>query len=326
MQTPEFWHIDCAAARVFSPLGWVYGAMGDLRRRLATPYRAQMPVVCVGNVVAGGAGKTPVCLALGQWCRARDVSPVFLGHGYGGLYGGPLVVDPHHHTALMVGDEALLLTRAGVTVIGQDRAGCARLAESEGADVIIMDDGFQNPYLHKDLSLLVLDGEYGLGNSRLIPAGPLREKFTVALARADAIVFYGQDRHGLKSRIPLGKKVLGARLVPDSAQMEQLRGKKLLAFAGIGRPQKFYDLLRGAGQDVVATHNFPDHHYFHSSEIVLLQQQALRQDAVLVTTTKDWVRLDAPLREVVTPIAVELVWDEPEAVDTMMTNALAPRG
>ncbi len=322
MQTPEFWHRDCTAARVYSPLGWMYAAIGNMRRRLAKPYRSAMPVICVGNVVAGGAGKTPVCLALGAWCRARQLAPVFLGYGYGGLYGGPLVVDPHLHTALQIGDEALLLTRAGVTIIGSDRAGCARLAEGEGADVLIMDDGFQNPYLHKDLSLLVLDGEYGLGNGRLIPAGPLREKLDAGLARADAVVFYGQDRHNLRAQIPAEKPILGARLVPDAAQMAQLQGKNLIAFAGIGRPQKFYDLLRAAGQNVLATYDFPDHHFFHSSEIVLMQQTAEAKNAVLVTTAKDWVRLDQPLREVVTPIDVELVWDNPALVDELLQRVL----
>jgi tetraacyldisaccharide 4'-kinase len=322
MQTPEFWHIDCAAARVFTPLGWMYAAIGRWRRALAKPYRAAVPVICVGNVVAGGAGKTPVCLALAAWFKQNQAVPVFLGHGYGGLYGGPLVVDAHAHTAMQVGDEALLLTRSGVTIIGEDRASAARLAEGEGPDVLIMDDGFQNPYLHKNLSLLVVDGEYGLGNGRLIPAGPLREKLADALARADAIVFYGQDRHGLRAQIPSTKPVLSARLVPDAAQIEKLRGKKLLAFAGIGRPQKFYDLLRQQGLTILASFDFPDHHIFHASEILLLQERAQAEQAVLVTTEKDWVRLDPPLREAVVPVRVQLEWQDPALLLPLLTPLL----
>lgn len=323
MQTPEFWHIDCAAARCFTPLSWVYNAVGKLRRNLAKPYDCGVPVICVGNVVAGGAGKTPVCLSLADYFKRGGQSPAFLGYGYGGLYGGPLVVDPHQHQAIHVGDEALLLTRHAVTIIGEDRASAARLAVSEGADIIIMDDGFQNPYLRKNLSLLVIDGEYGVGNGRMIPAGPLREKFEEAANRADAVVLYGDDKHGLFARVPANKPILRARLRADAAQIEKLRSKKLLAFAGIGRPQKFFDMLVQLGLNVTSTHAFPDHHYYNSSEIVLLCKKAAENGAVVVTTAKDLVRLEWPLREEVMAIHVAVEWAEPQLLDTVLRPLLA---
>ncbi len=320
MKTPEFWHIDCPAARCFTPASWLFLWAGKMRRKFATAYRAPVPVICVGNMVAGGAGKTPICLSLGEYFKARNKSAVFLGYGYGGLYGGPLVVDPHLHLPIHVGDEAFLLTRTAVTVIGEDRVGAAKLAVAESAEVIIMDDGFQNPYLHKDLSLLVIDGEYGLGNGRIIPAGPLREKLDDALARADAVVLYGDDRHGFSKSIPKDKPILSCRLVPDQNQIDRLKGKKLLAFAGIGRPQKFYDMLRQYGLNVAQTFDFSDHHYFNSSEIVLMQREADQAGLTIVTTTKDLVRLDQPLRENLEAIKVTVAWDQPERLDDLLAR------
>lgn len=323
MQTPEFWNIDCAAARAFTPLSWMFAAAGRLRRRFAQLHDCGVPVVCVGNVVAGGAGKTPICLSLGQYFKNHNKSPVFLGYGYGGVYGGPLVVDSHKHTAIQVGDEALLLTRTAATIIGEDRVGAAKLAVSEGADLIIMDDGFQNPYLKKDLSLLVIDGEYGIGNGRVIPAGPLRERFSEAVNRADAIVLYGQDKHGLFSCVPNGKPVLEASLVPDKKQINRLRGKKLVAFAGIGRPEKFFRMLRQEGLDVVSTHMFPDHHYFNSSEILLMMKKAEEEGAIPVTTTKDCMRLELNMREHVEAIQVHVEWKDPARLDAVMQRFTA---
>ncbi len=322
MQTPDFWHIDCAAARCFAPLSWVYSGLGKLRRDLAKTYKSPVPVICVGNVVAGGAGKTPVCLSLGEYFKRHTHTPAYLGYGYGGLYGGPLVVDPHMHQAIHVGDEALLLTRMGTTVIGEDRVGAAKLAVAEGADIIIMDDGFQNPYLHKDFSFLVLDGEYGLGNGRIIPAGPLREKFADAVSRADAVILYGQDNHGLFASIPPEKPVLRAKLAPDARQIEKLRGKKLFAFAGIGRPQKFYQTLRDQGLDVVKTCDFPDHHYFHSAEIALLLREAQRIGAVVVTTTKDFVRLEQAVQDEIESISVKVEWQDPDKLSGLLARFL----
>lgn len=320
MQTPEFWHIDCPAARCFTPLSWLYAGLGKMRRDFAKTYKASVPVICVGNVVAGGAGKTPICLSLGEFFKKQNKTPVFLSYGYGGIYGGPLVVDPHAHQAIHVGDEALLLTRTGITVIGEDRVAASKLAVSEGADVIVMDDGFQNPYLHKDLSLLVVDGEYGVGNGRIIPAGPLREKFDHAVDRADTIVLYGQDKHHLFARIPSSKPILQARMVPDARQIEKLKGRKIMAFAGIGRPQKFYHMLRDYGLNVIETHDFPDHHYFNSSEIVLLIKEAERQGAHLVTTAKDLVRIEQNLQENIEPIHVRVEWSDPGQLEKLLSR------
>ncbi len=320
MHTPDFWHKNCAAAYAFAPLGWAFAAIGKFRRSMASPYRAPIPVICVGNVVAGGAGKTPICLWLGQYWRKAGKSVCFLSYGYGGIYEGPLEVNPHIHQALQVGDEGLLLSRTASTIIGHDRRGAAKLAVESGTDIIVMDDGFQNPFLYKDLSLLVLDGEYGLGNGRIIPAGPLRENIKDAMQRADAVVLYGEDRHGLLRHVPGNKPILRAGLEPDSDQINNLRGKKLIAFAGLGRPQKFFAMLRGQGLDVIAAHSFPDHHLYHDSDLLLLQEQAEKENAVLVTTAKDAVRFDPQSREKLAVVNVDVVWQDLTTLENMLSR------
>lgn len=235
MRAPDFWHKDCAAAYTFAPIGWAYDAIGKLRRKWMTPYKAPVPVICVGNVVAGGAGKTPVAMAIGEYLKARGKIVHYLSYGYAAIQEGPLLVDPMFHRPMDVGDEGILLSRLAPTWIGHDRRGAAKLAVEDGAEILVMDDGFQNPFLTKDLSLLVIDGEYGLGNGRLIPAGPLRERLPDALKRAEAVVFYGYDKQNILPQIPADKIVLTATIVPDPAQMEKLRGQKAIAFAGLGR-------------------------------------------------------------------------------------------
>ncbi len=254
--TPDFWARPGLAQAVLEPLAWANAAAGAARRALARPWRAGVPVLCVGNVVAGGAGKTPVALSLARRLSANGARPFLLSRGYGGTAAGPLIVDPARHGAAEVGDEALLLAQAAPTIVARDRVLGARAAIAAGAAFIVMDDGFQNPSLEKDLSLLVVDGAYGFGNGSLIPAGPLRESVAGALARADAVVLVGDDEAGVAPRLD-GKRVLAADLGPVAGT---LPAGPLVAFAGIGRPEKFFRTLAAAGGRIVAQHAFPDHH------------------------------------------------------------------
>src|SRR5271170_3295535 len=246
MHAPEFWQRDGLWPRLLVPAGWAIAGAGRLRRRLARPLMLEIPVLCVGNLVAGGTGKTPVALALAQQLQARGVRVHCLTRGHGGMAAGPVEVDPARHDARAVGDEALLLAAAAPTVVARDRAAGARLALARGAELVVMDDGFQNPGLAKDLSLLVVDGAVGFGNARLLPAGPLREPIDSGLARAQAVVLIGPDQAGVARRIAGALPMLGARLVPD-AGWDALRGRRVVAFAGIGRPQKFFAALEAHG-------------------------------------------------------------------------------
>ncbi len=193
MRQPEFWRHDGAVAKILTPLGWAFHGAGRIRRWAARPYCAPIPVICVGNLVAGGAGKTPVAMAIADMLLAARRKPHFLTRGFGGGLAGPVRVDRSGHDAGAVGDEALLLADMAPCWVARDRADGARAAVDAGAEIIVMDDGFQNPQPAKDLSLIVIDGGVGFGNRRVIPAGPLRENLAAGIRRADAAILIGLD-------------------------------------------------------------------------------------------------------------------------------------
>ena len=321
MKTPGFWYRPEAtpAARLLAPAGALYDLASRLRRSLVTPRRAPVPVVCVGNLVAGGAGKTPVALALGRRLSEIGIAVHFLSRGHGGSLAGPARVDPGRHSAAEVGDEPLLLARAAPAWVSRDRPAGARAAAAAGAGLILMDDGFQNPSLEKDLSLLVIDGGSGFGNGRILPAGPLRERPEDGLKRAGALVVMGPDRAGIgalaaRHRLP----ALGARLVPRAEDAARLRGRRVLAFAGIGRPEKFFATLAELGAEVAGAVPFPDHHAYTPDEIMRLAETAQERQAVPVTTEKDLVRLPPEARPMVEALRVDLAWDDPAAADAVL--------
>lgn len=311
MRAPEFWAADGPAAKLLSPLGALYGLTGKLRRATTTPARLPIPVICVGNLTAGGTGKTPTALAIAGLLSKAGKKAAFLTRGYGGREAGPLVVDPTGHDAEAVGDEALLLAAAFPTIVARDRPAGGALAVQQGADLLIMDDGFQNPSLAKDFSLLVFDGGAGLGNGRLIPAGPLRESLAEGVARADVALIIGEDQTGLTRKLRL--PVLSARLAADPADVAALAGKPLFAFAGIGRPQKFFDSLTKAGLDLRGMAEFPDHHRFSAAELDGLRAKASAAQAELVTTAKDLVRFAPADRAGLHVLRVTLTPDDPAA-------------
>ena len=326
MRAPEFWgpgKRDHGLARVLAPLGALYGGLGRLRAELTSPARVDKPVVCVGNLVAGGAGKTPVVLALLKLANALGAKPHALTRGYGGTARGPLRVDPATHGATMVGDEALLLANAAPTWMSRDRVTGARSAIDAGASLIVMDDGFQNPSLEKDLAILVVDGGYGFGNRCLIPAGPLREPIARGLARAQAIALIGPDTLGLRNELAgHGLPLLEAELVPG-AEALRYRERPVVAFAGIGRPAKFFASLEASGAIVVERHAFPDHHRYKDEEIMRLCEIASRHGGYKpVTTVKDYVRLPPEARLMVDVLSVELEWREPDAVRQILARVI----
>lgn len=316
MRAPEFWHEESTAARLLAPLGAVYAWAVAHRLADAESYRPAVPVICVGNIVAGGAGKTPVCMALVERLRARGRQPHLLTRGYGGTEAGPRAVDVIRHDAARVGDEALLLAACAPTWVARWRPDGAVAAVEMGADILVMDDGFQNPSIAKDLSLVVVDGAYGFGNGRTMPAGPCRENVAAGLARADAVVLIGEDRRGTVARVG-NLPVLTARLAPGP-EGEKFRGRQVVAFAGIGRPAKFFDTLEACGAELIGAHSFPDHHSFSRSELGELIAEAESSGALLATTAKDVVRVPSDLRPALSVLTVRLEWDKPEALDLLL--------
>ncbi|MEM9627560.1 MAG: tetraacyldisaccharide 4'-kinase [Pseudomonadota bacterium] len=322
MHAPEFWADDGAVAHLLDPIGRLYGALGAFRRRLATPTRVSVPVICIGNLTVGGAGKTPAAIAIARHLQGQGERPHFLTRGYGGRERGPLQVDPDSHGADEVGDEPLLLARTATTWVSADRVAGAKAAIAAGTSHIVMDDGLQNPYLEKDLRLLVIDGATGFGNRRVLPAGPLREPLDQAFARIDAAIVIGEDRAGVDGLLPVMLPRLAADVVPD-ADLDQFRGRSVLAFAGIGRPEKFYATLRALGAEIAETRSFSDHHRYQPREIEHLLTRARQFDAVCVTTEKDHVRIPPNLGKLVEKLPVRLRFHQPKSLDQLLSTYLS---
>jgi tetraacyldisaccharide 4'-kinase len=294
MREPGFWHGPASFnAHLLKPLASLYGAVAAHRMR-RKGLRAGIPVLCVGNYHVGGAGKTPTVLALAKLLRDLGETPVVLSRGYGGELRGPVRVDPARHAASDVGDEPLMLACVLPVVVSRKRAEGVPLARAQGATVILMDDGFQSPAIVKDASLIVIDSERGLGNGQVFPAGPLRAPLRPQLARTDALIIVGNGNAAAAVAAEItaqGKPVLRAHLKPDEAMVAQLRGKRVLAFAGIGDPTRFFNTLRASGIDVAEQRAFADHHAYSQAEIESLIADAKRDGLTLVTTEKDLARL-----------------------------------
>jgi len=318
MKTPTFWNEPNKLSNLLWPFSVVYEMASTLRRSFTTPVVLPVPVICVGNLTAGGAGKTPVALHIGKLLKDKNINAFFLSRGYGGTLKGPLAVKLGKHTALEVGDEPLLLAKLLPTIVAKDRVSGARLAVAQGAKVIIMDDGYQNPTIAKTLSLVIIDGHTGFGNGRILPAGPLRESPDTGLSRAHAAIII--DRTPAAPPLPKDYPTLFAKTQLTAANA--LKGVKTMAFCGIGNPQKFFTSLANLGISPVETIAFPDHHLYSASDWRKLVAKANKHQAVLVTTAKDAVRLPASLQREVAVVDVALAFDNPALLDAILDYAI----
>lgn len=294
MRAPRFWWQPSPAlqANLLRPVGLVYGSVAASRMKRRGE-QVELPVICIGNFTAGGAGKTPTAVAIAAILDAAGENPIFLSRGYGGRLAGPVRVQPQHGTA-DIGDEPVLLSRTARTIVSRSRPAGARLAYEIGATVVVMDDGLQNPSLIKDCAIAVVDGATGIGNGLPLPAGPLRAPMRAQWPLVDAVLVIGGGEPGRRIAVEAdehGKRVFTASLEPAPEAAEALKGRRVMAFAGIGRPEKFFDTLHACGAVVGVTHAFPDHHSFTPEEVAALRQEAEKLGLLPVTTEKDLVRI-----------------------------------
>jgi tetraacyldisaccharide 4'-kinase len=330
MREPAFWwQPPGLAAAMLSPVAAAYGAVAAARLHQPGAH-CGVPVICIGNLTLGGAGKTPTALAVGDLLKVAGAQPYFLSRGYGGRLPGPVLVDIRRHDASQVGDEPLLLAQTAPTIVAHDRVAGATAARAAGATVVVMDDGFQNPSLSKDLAIVVVDGRRSVGNGRVFPAGPLRAPLAAQLPHAQALVVIGDGEGavGLTAaararRLP----IFTARLEPNHDDLAALTGSPVLAFAGIGDPEKFFGTLRTAGIDVRATRVCPDHYLYTDEDAAILLAQAKADGLTLVTTAKDMARLTGRpettlLANAARTLRVTLRFDDPAGFADLVRGVL----
>lgn len=328
--TPSFWYPKTDNSRLplkahmLRPLSWLYTCGFKVHQGINNAQKANIPVICIGNLSAGGTGKTPTCLSFIDLLRDAGLAknPYFLMRGYGGAERGPLLVNTDKHTAWDVGDEPLILAQRAPTIISSDRLEGARLAETLGADMAVMDDGLQNPGIHKDLRIIVVNGEMGFGNKHVMPVGPLREPLKTGLEKADAFLVIGEDKTGVRDLLPKDVPVFDASLEAVKNKLPT-KNKKYLAFAGLGYPQKFFNFLSNdLGYDIVETLAFADHCPYERRDVLDLRSKAQSLDAELITTEKDYLRLPKGYKDDISILPVSMQFKQKKTLEKFLKSVL----
>lgn len=315
LKPPSFWNHPSLLSKMLFPLSWVVSCIGRLRHTFVKPHKVSVPVICVGNVTIGGTGKTPLVIALVTFLKRMGHVPHILSRGYGAKFKTPLLVDSHTNYVSEVGDEPLLLAKVAPTWVYPDRRLSAELAIKNGATILLMDDGFQNPKLHKDLHLLVIDGKQGFGNGQVLPSGPLREPLEQALDRADALIVYNASA----TTLPRTKPVFTVQMF---AEKTPIAGRNYIAFAGIGNPQKFFDSLSEKKFPLLHTISYPDHFAYNNKVLEKLLKLANQNKATLITTEKDALKIPVKLLGSIEVFPIQTQFDFPESFEDWLKSYL----
>jgi len=330
LKTPSFWYRDTGTSAPFMekalvPVSSLYNFFFALHQKTHKAEKVFTPIICIGNIVAGGTGKTPTSIALMNTLLSHNIAkkPFFLIRGYGGAETGPTLVDLKTHTAWDVGDEALILAKHGPTIVGGDRVQSAHLAAQHGADMLLMDDGLQHARIYKDLKLVVINGEMGFGNKKLIPAGPLRQKLSEGLALADGFILIGEDLRNIVADLPASKPLIKASLKP-TGDFKADKTQTYIAFAGLGYPDKFFNFLKDTLKlNVPECISFSDHHPYDEDDLMALNEKAQALSARLITTEKDYLRLPKVDGITVETVPVEMMWDSEDDLIELIKERLS---
>lgn len=314
MKTPTYWKNKNIISYMLLPIGWLYGFITSLRAKIKKPYKAKVPVICVGNLTAGGTGKTPIAISIAEILKQTYNNVSFISRGYGGSLKN-VMVNNKTHTPCQVGDEPLLLSEVAPVFINPNRAEAAKLAIKHNADCLIMDDGFQNPTLYKDISFLVFNGSFGIGNGYTIPAGPLRETFENGIKRAHAIIIIGKDKTDIASKTDL--PIFYADIVEEKPV---IKNKNVFAFAGIGYPEKLYQSLKNVGLNVLKTKDFPDHHFYTKEELQDIINIAKKEKLEIFTTSKDFVKIPQELKSYFHILNIKIKWNNEEKLKNFIIS------
>ena len=322
LKAPKFWYKnkDTYLSNTLYPLSLIFRLGTKIRNIISIQKSANLPIICIGNIVVGGAGKTPVALKIGKMLKKGGYNPHFVSKGYGGFEKNNTLIQSWH-SPKSVGDESLLLSEVSPTWIGLDRNESFKLAKNKGADCIIMDDGFQNPTLQKDYSIIVINSEQGFGNKRVMPSGPLRESITRGISRTNLVITIGEINEEVKSKIPNNIPIIKSEFKINNEQ-KIFKGKKITAFAGIAFPEKFFNSLRNQRAKVIKEITYPDHHIFEENDLLSLAEIANKNQSILVTTKKDYIRIPKSYRSLVNTLDGEIEFEDEKLIFEILTNVI----
>ena len=322
LKAPKFWYKkkNTFYSSTLYPLSLIFRFGTKLRNILSIKKNAPIPIICIGNIVVGGAGKTPVSLKIGQLLIKAGYKPHFISKGYSGLIKESTLVESWH-SASSVGDESILLSEIASTWIGKNRVKSSILAKNDGADCLIMDDGFQNPSIEKDFSIIVINSEQKFGNNKVMPSGPLRESIKNGLSRTNLVIIIGEITQDLRDTIPSHIPVFSANF-NIKKENEIFKGKNIIAFAGIAYPEKFFKSLKEKGAKILKEITYPDHHIYNENDLLSLAEIANKNKSILVSTRKDFVRIPKSYRPLIHTLDGEIIFENEELLTKILSNVI----